>query len=176
MVAGNGVLWKPSELTPRTAEVLHDLFTLAGFPADLLIRLPATREAGPQLAEADVDFVHFTGSDRVGRKLAARLGERLIPSALELSGVDAVVVLPDADVRLAARSAWFGTTLNAGQTCLAARRVFVHRDVYERFVAELRPLVEASGPVRLVLPGQAEQAARLVKDAEAKGGEVVRAA
>jgi acyl-CoA reductase-like NAD-dependent aldehyde dehydrogenase len=174
LVAGNGVLWKPSEQTPRTAEVLHELFLRAGFPADLLVRLPATREAGPQLAEADIDFVHFTGSDRVGRMLAARLGERLIPSALELSGVDAVVVLADADVRLAARSAWFGTTLNAGQTCLAARRAFVHRAVYEGFVAELRPLVAASGPVRLVTPGQAEQAARLVKDAEAKGGAVVR--
>ena len=173
LVAGNGVLWKPSELTPRTAEVLHDLFLRAGFPADLVVRLPATREAGPQLAEADVDFVHFTGSDRVGRKLAARLGERLIPSALELSGVDAVVVLPDADVRLAARSAWFGATLNAGQTCLAARRILVHRDVYEGFVAELRPLVEASGPARLVTPGQVEQAARLVKDAEAKGATVL---
>ncbi|HET6572139.1 MAG TPA: aldehyde dehydrogenase family protein, partial [Fimbriiglobus sp.] len=173
LVAGNGVLWKPSELTPRTAEVLHELFLRAGFPADLLIRLPATRDAGPQLAEADVDFVHFTGSDAVGRKLAARLGERLIPSVLELSGVDAVVVLADADVRLAARSAWFGATLNAGQTCLATRRVFVQREVYERFVAELRPLVEASAPVRLVLASQAEQAARLVKDAEAKGATVL---
>jgi acyl-CoA reductase-like NAD-dependent aldehyde dehydrogenase len=173
LVAGNGVLWKPSELTPRTAEVLHDLFLRAGFPADLLIRLPASREAGPQLAEADVDFVHFTGSDAVGRKLAARLGERLIPSALELSGVDAAVVLADADVRLAARSVWFGTTLNAGQTCLATRRAFVHRDVYERFVTELRPLVEASGPARLVMASQAGQAARTVKDAEAKGATVL---
>jgi acyl-CoA reductase-like NAD-dependent aldehyde dehydrogenase len=169
LVAGNGVLWKPSELTPRTAGVLHDLFTRAGLPADLLVRLPATREAGPQLAEADVDFVHFTGSDRVGRKLAARLGERLVPSALELSGVDAVLVLADADVRLAARSAWFGATLNAGQTCLAARRVLVQRGVYDRFVAELRPLVLAAGPVRLALASQAEQAARLVKEAEGKG-------
>ncbi len=174
LVAGNGVLWKPSELTPRTAEVLHNLFLEAGFPADLLVRLPATREAGPQLAEADVDFVHFTGSDRVGRKLAARLGERLIPSTLELSGVDAVVVLADADVRLAARSAWFGATLNAGQTCLAARRALVQRAAYDRFVAELRPLVEASGPVRLALASQAEQAARLVKEAEGRGCQVVR--
>jgi acyl-CoA reductase-like NAD-dependent aldehyde dehydrogenase len=173
LAAGNGVLWKPSELTPRTAEVLHDLLLRAGFPADLVMRLPATRDAGPQLAEADIDFVHFTGSDRVGRKLAARLGERLIPSALELSGVDAVVVLADADVRLAARAAWFGATLNAGQTCLAARRALVHRPAYERFAAELRPLVLASHPVRLALASQAEQAARLVAEAEAKGCEVV---
>ena len=97
IVAGNGVLWKPSELTPRTAETIHDLLTRAGVPADLVTMLPATRDAGPRLADADVDFVHFTGSDAVGRQLAARLGERLVPSVLELSGVDAVFVLPDAD-------------------------------------------------------------------------------
>ena len=169
LVAGDGVLWKPSELSPRSADVLHGLFLRAGVPAELFQRLPATREAGPQLAEADVDFLHFTGSDAVGAKLAARLGERLIPSVLELSGVDAVFVLADADVRLAARSAWYGATLNAGQTCLASRRAFVHRDVVERFVAELRPLVEAAGPVRLVAAGQVEQARRLVEDAEGRG-------
>jgi len=93
VAAGNAVLWKPSENTPRFAEVLTELFQEAGFPTNLIVILPATREAGPQLAEADVDFVHFTGSDAVGRKLATRLGERLIPSALELSGCDAMFVL-----------------------------------------------------------------------------------
>lgn len=175
LVAGNGVLWKPSELAPRTAKVLHDLLLRAGVPADLFVRLPATRESGPELAEADIDFLHFTGSNAVGQKLAARLGERLIPSVLELSGVDAVFVLADANVTLAARSAWYGATLNGGQTCLACRRVFVHRDVYERFVAELRPLVEAAPPARLVSPGQAMQAAEFIGEAEANGLEVIRA-
>jgi acyl-CoA reductase-like NAD-dependent aldehyde dehydrogenase len=174
LVAGNGVLWKPSELAPRTADVLHGLFRRAGVPDGLLRLLPATRDAGPQLADADIDFLHFTGSDAVGAKLAARLGERLVPSVLELSGVDAVFVLPDADVRLAARAAWYGATLNAGQTCMASRRAFVHRDVVERFAAELRPLVEMAAPVRLVMPGQAEQARRLQKDAEGRGLQAAR--
>src|SRR5207244_3673858 len=103
LVAGNAVLWKPSENTPRTAEVVHALFRDAGFPADLLQTLPSTREAGPLLAEADVDYVIFTGSDVVGRKLASRLGERLVPSTLELSGCDAMFVLADADVAMAAK-------------------------------------------------------------------------
>src|SRR5438445_510450 len=73
---------------------------------------PATRAAGAQLAEADVDHVVFTGSAAVGRKLAARLGERLVSSTLELTGCDAQFVLDDADVNLAARAAWFGATVN----------------------------------------------------------------
>ena len=173
IVAGNGVLWKPSELSPRTAETIHDLLTRAGVPADLVTMLPATRDAGPRLADADVDFVHFTGSDAVGRRLAARLGERLVPSVLELSGVDAVFVLPDADVNMAARAAWYGATLNSGQTCLAPRRVFVHRDRYAEFVETLRPLVAATDPATVRMAGQAEQFTRLVDDARTNGGEVV---
>ena len=165
LAAGNGVVWKPSEQTPRFAPVLHALFARAGFPPDLVTLLPATREAGPLLAEAEVNFVHFTGSESVGRRLAAKLGERLIPSVLELSGVDAVVVLPDADVKLAARSAWYGATMNAGQTCMATRRVFVQREVYPKFVAELRPLVEAAPAMRLQTRGQVEQTDRLVRQA-----------
>ena len=139
VAAGNTVLWKPSENAPRFAGVLTELLRDAGFPQDLIVPLPATREAGPQLAEADVDFVHFTGSDGVGRKLAARLGERLIPSALELSGCDAVFVLTDADVEMAARAAWYGATLNRGRTCMAVRRAFVQRGAWEGFVSRLTP-------------------------------------
>src|SRR5262249_52476305 len=108
LTAGNGILWKPSELMTECAPILHELFLKAGYPTDLLLRLPATRDAGPQLAEADVNHIIFTGSGAVGRKLAARLGERLVSSTLELSGCDAMFVLEDAIVPLAARALWFG--------------------------------------------------------------------
>src|SRR5439155_5522019 len=120
--AGNGVFWKPSEVSSASAPALHALFLRAGVPADLLQMLPATREAGAALAEADVDHVVFTGSAATGRKLAAKLGERLVSSTMELSGCDALFVLPDADLDLAAKAAWFGATVNNGQTCIAARR------------------------------------------------------
>jgi acyl-CoA reductase-like NAD-dependent aldehyde dehydrogenase len=152
VAAGNAVLWKPSENAPQFAAVLTTLLRDAGFPPDLIVPLPATREAGPLLAEADVDFVHFTGSDPVGRKLAARLGERLIPSALELSGCDALFVLDDADVELAARAAWYGATLNRGRTCMAVRRAFVQRGVWEGFVRSIVPL--APGGEGLGVRGQ----------------------
>lgn len=173
LVAGNAVLWKPSENAPRTADLTHQLFLEAGFPADLFIKLSATREAGLQVAEADVDHVVFTGSDGVGRKLAARLGERLIPSTLELSGCDALFVLEDADVELAARSAWFGVTLNRGQTCIAVRRVFVQRGRYAAFAEALKPLVAKAGPLPLVTHGQADQAERLVRESVERGARLL---
>ena len=169
LVAGNAVLWKPSENTPRTAEVTTALFRAAGFPPDLLQTLPATREAGPQLAEADVDHVVFTGSDTVGRHLAKRLGERLIPSTLELSGCDAMFVLADANLDMAVKAAWFGLTINRGQTCIAVRRVFVQRARCEAFVAALAPLLARAEPMGLVTDGQRAQAEKLIADAVARG-------
>jgi acyl-CoA reductase-like NAD-dependent aldehyde dehydrogenase len=171
-VAGNAVLWKPSENVPRTAELTHALVRAAGFPEGLLQVLPATREAGPRLAETDVDYVVFTGADATGRRLAARLGERLVPSTLELSGCDAMFVLADADVRLAARAAWFGVALNRGQTCIAVRRIFVQRDRMAAFAAELGSLVRAD-PLALVTEGQRVQAERLIADAVARGATVL---
>ncbi len=173
LVAGNAVLWKPSENAPRTAELTHALFHEAGFPAGLVQLLPATREAGPQLAEADIDFLVFTGSDAVGRKLAARLGERLVPSTLELSGCDAMFVLADADLDLAAKAAWFAVSLNRGQTCIAVRRVFVQRQRYAEFLAKIRGYFEAANAVPLVTAGQRVQAADLVADAVGRGAKPV---
>jgi len=170
LVAGNGVLWKPSELTPALAIALHELFLQSGFPPDLLIRLPESREAGPLLVESAIDHLIFIGSDSVGRRIAQRLGERLISSSLELSGCDALVVAADADPVLAAKAAWFGTTLNKGQTCLAIRRIFVERTVLPSFLDALRPLAASAVPEPLELVGQAKQAERLVQDALASGG------
>jgi acyl-CoA reductase-like NAD-dependent aldehyde dehydrogenase len=175
VVAGNAVLWKPSENVPRTAELTRTLFRDAGFPAELLQVLPATRDAGPRLAETDVDHVVFTGSDATGRKLAARLGERLIPSTLELSGCDAMFVLADADPALAARAAWFALALNRGQTCIAVRRIFVQREKVEAFVAALAPLVRPER-LGLVLDAQAAQARRLIADAVTRGARVLDSA
>lgn len=172
LTAGNAVLWKPSELMPRTADRLHRLFLEAGFPADLLQLLPATREAGPQLVEAAIDHLVFTGSAAVGRRIAARLGERLISSTLELSGVDALFVAADADLPLAAQAAWFGVTLNQGQTCLAVRRIFVERSVYPPFLKALQRAARSVIPKPLALDSQVRHARELLDDARQHGATV----
>ncbi len=174
LTAGNGVVWKPSELAPSSAKVFFDLLGRAGFPPGLVQLLPATREAGEALADADIDHIVFTGSSPTGRRLAEHLGRRLVTSTLELSGCDALFVLEDADVELAARAAWFGATLNRGQTCLASRRILVHRSLYETFADVLGPLSSAAVPMRLALEAQVKQAEHLVRDALAGGGRLLQ--
>jgi acyl-CoA reductase-like NAD-dependent aldehyde dehydrogenase len=174
LTAGNGVLWKPSELAPASAAGLHRLLEQAGFPDGLVHRLEATREAGRELADADVDHLVFTGSAATGRALAGHLGRRLVSSTLELSGCDAMFVLEDADVSLAARAAWFGATLNRGQTCVAVRRVLVQRGLYPQFIDALKPLAASAAPVRLALASQARQAEELVRAALAEGAHLVQ--
>jgi acyl-CoA reductase-like NAD-dependent aldehyde dehydrogenase len=174
MTAGNAVVWKPSEVAPLFAVLMAELVAEAGFPEGLFHALPATREMGAALAEADVDHVVFTGSAAVGRKLAARLGERLVSSTMELSGCDAQFVLEDADVPLAARAAWFGANANKGQTCIAVRRAFVHRSVYPAFSEALAAMVGQGGPVQLEMASQEAQVESLLHDAASEGGRVLR--
>ncbi|HTU17309.1 MAG TPA: aldehyde dehydrogenase family protein [Gemmataceae bacterium] len=173
LTAGNAVVWKPSELAPASAAVLRALLLRAGFPAELCPMLEATREAGMALTETGIDHVVFTGSAATGRAIARKLGERLISSTLELSGCDAQLVLDDADVPSAARAAWFGATLNRGQTCLAVRRVFVQRPVYSAFCAALREWALKASPAVLALPAQTQLAERLVREALMDGARLL---
>lgn len=173
LTAGNAVVWKPSEVAPASAAVLHALLLRAGFPAELCPMLEATREAGQALTDAVLDHLVFTGSAATGRAIARKLGERLISSTLELSGCDAQFVLEDADVPLAARAAWFGITLNRGQTCLAVRRVFVQRSVYAAFCTALREWALQASPVALALPAQTQLVERLVRGALADGARLL---
>jgi acyl-CoA reductase-like NAD-dependent aldehyde dehydrogenase len=82
-------------------------------------------------------------------------------------------VLGDADAQLAASAAWFGSTVNRGQTCIAVRRAFVHRSRYTAFCDLLRGLAEKAEPMRLTLPSQARQADRFVDDAVARGAKLL---
>jgi acyl-CoA reductase-like NAD-dependent aldehyde dehydrogenase len=167
LAAGNTVTFKPSERVPKTTAVMVELFRSAGVGEDLLHVLPATREAGAELVESDIQYLHFTGSETVGRTLAARLGQRLIPSTLELSGIDAVIVCEDANLMLAAKSVWYGVALNGGNTCMAVRRVFVHKTVYPDFVQALSTIcANAEAPK---VRGDVNWLARVTDDALARG-------
>jgi acyl-CoA reductase-like NAD-dependent aldehyde dehydrogenase len=173
LIAGNAVVWKPSEVSPSSALVLHRLLLQAGFPPALVQRLDATREAGAALLDADINHLVFTGGASTGRHIAGHLGERLISSTLELSGCDACFVLEDADVVLAARAAWFGGVLNRGQTCLGVRRVFVQGSVYLAFCEQLAQQAAGAVPLTLALVAQVQQAERLVQGGLAEGGRLL---
>ena len=90
-----------------------------------------------------VDQVHFTGSTRTGRVIAARAATRLIPYSLELGGNDPALVLADADLDLAAAGIVFNGLLNSGQMCVSVERVYVVAEVYDAFVAKVVERVKA---------------------------------
>jgi acyl-CoA reductase-like NAD-dependent aldehyde dehydrogenase len=173
LAAGNAVIWKPSEVTPECANLLTSLLGKAGFPGQIVQVLPATREAGPALLEGDLNHLVFTGGEGTGRIIAAALGGRLISSTLELSGCDSQFVLADAELSLSIPAAWFGVTLNGGQTCIAVRRSFVHRSLYGEFCSGLERLGKSAPALPLAQPGQVEQAERLVAQALAGGAKLL---
>ncbi len=143
LVAGNGVLLKPSEFTTQTGLLVAELLHEAGVPRDLIRALPGDRGTGAALIEQGCDKIFFTGSDATGRKVAAECGARLIPCVLELGGSDPAIVLDDADLPRTADGIAWGRFSNSGQTCVAPKRVLVHEAVYDRFAAMLAERVRA---------------------------------
>src|SRR5262249_4786056 len=117
LLAGNGVVIKPSEVTPFASRLVLDLFARAGLPDGLLALVEGDGETGAALVEAGVDKVSFTGSVRTGRKVGEACARRLIPCTLELGGKDPMIVCADADLARAAGGAVFGAMFNAGQYC-----------------------------------------------------------
>lgn len=137
LACGNAVVLKPSEFTPRSGGILVDLFREAGLPEGVLQVVQGDGAAGATLVREQVDKVIFTGSVATGRKIAVSCAERLIPCSLELGGSDAAIVLRDADTRHAADGIAWTRFANAGQTCVAPKRVFVEAPAYDAFVAAL---------------------------------------
>jgi coniferyl-aldehyde dehydrogenase len=118
LAAGNRVMIKPSELTPRFSELLKGIVTEAFDPGDV-----AVVTGGPDVAEAfsklPFDHLLFTGSTSIGRKVMQAAAANLTPVTLELGGKSPVVVCPDYPTDKAARAIAFGKFVNAGQTCIA---------------------------------------------------------
>ncbi len=173
LVAGNRVVLKPSENSPRTQRRLAELAVEAGCPAAFLEVIGSEREVGAALVRGDhgpIDHLVFTGSTEVGRTIGAELGRRLIGSTLELSGRDSALVLEDADPALAARTLWWAATTNGGQTCMAPRRALVHARVYDDFLRALAPLAARAEPRRLIDEAAAAKVSGQAADAIARGG------
>ncbi len=125
LAAGNAVLWKPGRGGLAAARAFAGLAAAAGLPAGLLTVLGEDPEAAREAVAAGVDKVFLTGSADTGREVLADLARRLTPAIVELSGCDALFVLPGADLGRVARAVRFGLTLNGGATCIAPRRLFV---------------------------------------------------
>lgn len=179
LLAGNAVVLKPSEMTPRSAEWAVRILHAAGVPEDLVQVLHGDGETGAALVEADVDKISFTGSVGTGRKIASRAGERLVPCTLELGGKDAMIVCADADLERAANGAVYLSMFNTGQVCLSVERIYVADEVAEEFTRLVREKAAAitygsgdtdMGP--LFSDTQLDIVDKHVRDAEEKGATI----
>jgi coniferyl-aldehyde dehydrogenase len=180
LAAGNRVMLKPSELTPATSVLLHQLVAGA-FRADEFTVVTGDAEAGAAFARLPFDHLFFTGSTGVGRKIALAAAENLTPVTLELGGKSPALFDVDADFALAAPRLAVGKLLNAGQTCIAPDYALVPADRVDAFVAAISAAVArlypsfAANPdyTTIVNDRHYTRLTRLIDDARAKGARIV---
>lgn len=140
---GNTVVIKPSEYTSiGTLEMVR--LIAAVLPPGVLNTVSGPGDVGAHLVEnPDVDKIMFTGSNATGSRIAAAAAKNMTPTTMELGGNDAAIVLPDADPKAMAMGMFWGAFINMGQTCAAAKRLYVHESLYDEVVAELKGLATA---------------------------------
>eukprot|EP00898_Chlorokybus_atmophyticus_P003309 jgi/Chlat1/397/Chrsp10S08630 len=138
MVLGNAVLYKASEHAALTGLSIARLMREAG-AGEAFVGVTGTGETGEGAAVAGLrglGSLFFTGSHKTGVKIATAAAPNLVKVHLELGGKDPVYIRPDADIASAAASTSDGAFYNAGQSCCAVERIYVHKSVYEEFVEE----------------------------------------
>jgi acyl-CoA reductase-like NAD-dependent aldehyde dehydrogenase len=135
LLAGNAVILKHSLQTPLCAERFAEAFAEAGLPEGVFQYLHLTHEAvGRVVQSPEVDFVAFTGSVAGGRAVQQAAAGRFIDLGLELGGKDPAYVRPDAPFAHTVENLVDGAFFNAGQSCCAVERIYVHEAVYDRIV------------------------------------------
>jgi succinate-semialdehyde dehydrogenase/glutarate-semialdehyde dehydrogenase len=143
LTAGNVGLLKHASNVPGCALAIEEVFQEAGYPEGAFqTLLVGSERVEDVLADDRVRAATLTGSGPAGRAVAARAGENLKKTVLELGGSDPFVVLDDADLDAAAETGAWARNLNGGQSCIAAKRFLVHTDVYEAFVERFVDEVE----------------------------------
>lgn len=184
LMAGNTVLLKHASSVPQCALYLGALFERGGFPAGafqtLLIEAP---DVARLLDDARIRAVTLTGSVGAGASIAVAAGRNVKKSVLELGGTDAFIVMPSADLDRAVEMGVAARVQNSGQSCIAAKRFFVHAAIYadfeRRFVERMRALVPGDpfdpatsfGPLATeAIRGETDA---LVRDARARGATVL---
>jgi len=139
LMAGNVVLVKHAGIVPQCAIAFEKLWTDAGAPAGLYTNLPISHEQSDHVVDDPrIKGVALTGSVAAGRSVAARAGQNLKPSSMELGGSDAFIVLEDADLEHTMKWAVWGRMYNTGQTCCAAKRFIVVDEVADKFLEQFK--------------------------------------
>jgi acyl-CoA reductase-like NAD-dependent aldehyde dehydrogenase len=179
LLAGNAVILKPSEFTPKTGLAVGELAAEACRVPDIIQVVTGAGDVGRALTALPLDKVVFTGSVATGKAVARACAENLTPVVLELGGKDPLIVCEDADLDRAARAAVWGAFTNAGQTCMAVERVYAVGASYEPF---LQRVLDLTAPLLAADPPQvgamiSERQVRVVEeqlsDAVEKGARIL---
>jgi succinate-semialdehyde dehydrogenase / glutarate-semialdehyde dehydrogenase len=143
LAGGNGVLLKHASNVPLCAMNIESIISEAGFPKDIFRNLfVGYSQIESIISRPEVRGVSLTGSNVAGKKVAENAGRNLKKLVLELGGSDPFIILPDADIDAAAEAALLSRFQNCGQSCIAAKRLFVHSDIYSDFLSVFSEKVE----------------------------------
>ncbi len=180
IAAGNRVMIKPSELTPRFSELLQRIVG-ESFAEEEIAVVIGDAQTGKAFTELPFDHLFFTGSTAVGRMVAQAAAKNLTPVTLELGGKSPAILDPSSDLATVAPRLAFGKLLNAGQTCIAPDYAFVPRDRIDSFVEHMQRAVAAMYPrlaanpdyTSIVSDRHFARLQGLLDDARAKGARIV---
>jgi acyl-CoA reductase-like NAD-dependent aldehyde dehydrogenase len=180
LFAGNAVLLKCSERTPRTAQLIAELCIAAGLPQDLVQVSYETPEDAAALLAAGPDLVFFTGSNRNGRLVATQAAQQMILTVMELGGKDSALIFDSCDLQRTVNGVAYGSFSNSGQVCVGIKRIYVQQPIYNEFlrlfvdrVAQLRTGTSVAsdiGPIRV--DGVTSRLCTQVEDALARGARI----
>jgi acyl-CoA reductase-like NAD-dependent aldehyde dehydrogenase len=140
-IAGNAVVFKPSEYTPLKG-LLEDIIAKSGFTPDALQIVYGAKDVGRKLIDRRPDKIFFTGSTRAGKQIMAQAAQYLIPVELELGGKDPMIVFDDVNLERTVNGALWGAMTNSGQTCTSVERIYVQDRLFDDFVQSLRAKME----------------------------------
>ncbi|HSI69116.1 MAG TPA: aldehyde dehydrogenase family protein [Gillisia sp.] len=136
-VCGDACVWKGSEKTPVTSvacqKIAARVFSENGVPEGISCLVTGDYKVGEMMTTDErIPLISATGSTRMGKIVAAKVGERLGKSLLELGGNNAIIVTPDADIKMTVIGAVFGAVGTAGQRCTSTRRLIIHESIYDK--------------------------------------------
>ncbi len=183
LMAGNTVIFKPSEYTTLTQKLFVDLFNQTGLPEGVLQCVVGDGSVGKMLIDSDVNYVWFTGSTAVGQEIYKKCADKLIRCTLELGGSSPGIVFADCPLETTIETVYTARFYNCGQVCSAIKRLFVEKPVMDSVVDKLVQKVQSAvigdpldskttiGP--LVSKKQLDILVSQIEDARKKGAKII---
>lgn len=178
LAAGNCVMIKPSEMTPKTSELIEKMISDI-FPANQVVAVQGGKEVSTELLALPFDHIFFTGSTQVGKIVMTAASKHLSDVTLELGGKSPTIVDNTADLDMAAQKIIWGKFVNAGQTCIAPDYLLVQSEIYPAFLEKLKAQIEIlyrspeKDLARVITGHHLQRLSKMFNEALEKGGKLV---